>query len=108
MSDNLKYDLVVIGGGVGGYVSVIKAAQNKLNVALVEKDKFGGVCLNRGCIPTKALHNVAKYYSKIPKLEKFGLSCSPVSRSRTVTALSVRVSKSTTIQNGVPISSCRR
>ena len=50
-----KYDLLVIGGGPGGYVAAIKAAQLGLNVALIEKDHLGGTCLNRGCIPTKSL-----------------------------------------------------
>lgn len=51
----MKYDLIVIGGGPGGYVAAIKAAQLGQKVALVEKDALGGTCLNRGCIPTKAL-----------------------------------------------------
>ena len=51
----LSYDLVVVGGGPGGYVAAIRAAQLGAKVALVEKDAVGGTCLNRGCIPTKAL-----------------------------------------------------
>lgn len=50
-----QYDLLVIGGGPGGYVAAIKAAQLGFRVALAEKDRLGGACLNRGCIPTKAL-----------------------------------------------------
>ena len=50
-----NYDLVIIGGGPGGYVAAIRAAQNGMKVALVEKENLGGVCLNWGCIPTKAL-----------------------------------------------------
>ena len=50
-----KYDLTVLGGGPGGYVAAIRAAQLGLTVALVEREELGGVCLNRGCIPTKAL-----------------------------------------------------
>ncbi|MDR1042891.1 MAG: FAD-dependent oxidoreductase, partial [Clostridiales Family XIII bacterium] len=49
------YDVIIIGGGPGGYVAAIRAAQLGLNTAIAEKDNFGGVCLNRGCIPTKAL-----------------------------------------------------
>ena len=55
MSQLYKYDLVIIGGGPGGYVAAIRAAQLGGKVALVEKERVGGTCLNRGCIPTKAL-----------------------------------------------------
>jgi dihydrolipoamide dehydrogenase len=47
-------DLIIIGGGPGGYVAAIRACQLGMNTTLIEKDKIGGVCLNRGCIPTKA------------------------------------------------------
>lgn len=57
-----SYDLVVIGGGPGGYVAAIRAAQRGARVALVEKDRLGGTCLNRGCIPTKALVRDAEVY----------------------------------------------
>ena len=50
-----NFDLIVIGGGPGGYVAAIKGAQLGLNTAIIEKDRFGGTCLNRGCIPTKTL-----------------------------------------------------
>ena len=50
-----NFDLIVIGGGPGGYVAAIKGAQLGLNTAIIEKDRFGGTCLNRGCIPTKAM-----------------------------------------------------
>ena len=53
MTDRL--DLIVIGGGPGGYVAAIRAARHGLKVALIEKTRLGGVCLNWGCIPTKAL-----------------------------------------------------
>ena len=49
------FDVVVIGGGPGGYVAAIRAAQLKMKVALVEANHLGGICLNWGCIPTKAL-----------------------------------------------------
>lgn len=55
MADSREYDITIIGGGPGGYVAAIRAAQLGAKVALVEKDKLGGTCLNRGCIPTKAM-----------------------------------------------------
>jgi dihydrolipoamide dehydrogenase len=51
----MKYDLIVIGGGPGGYVGAIRAAQLGKKVACVEKERAGGTCLNWGCIPTKSL-----------------------------------------------------
>ena len=56
-----KYDLAVLGAGPGGYVAAIRAAQLGLNTAIIDKDRLGGVCLNWGCIPTKAL---LKLYQK--------------------------------------------
>ena len=56
---NTRYDLVVIGSGPGGYVAAIRAAQLKMRVAVIERDRPGGVCLNWGCIPSKALLNSA-------------------------------------------------
>ncbi|HAA91445.1 MAG TPA: dihydrolipoyl dehydrogenase, partial [Rhodospirillaceae bacterium] len=50
-----QYDIVVIGGGPGGYVAAIRAAQLKLKTAVIEGNHLGGICLNWGCIPTKAL-----------------------------------------------------
>ena len=54
------YDLVVLGAGSGGYACALRAAQLGLSVALIEKDKLGGTCLHRGCIPTKALLHAAE------------------------------------------------
>ncbi|MDQ4092947.1 MAG: FAD-dependent oxidoreductase, partial [Actinomycetota bacterium] len=53
-------DLVILGGGSGGYACALRAAQLGLSVVLVEKDKLGGTCLHRGCIPTKALLHAAE------------------------------------------------
>ncbi len=55
-----RYDLVVVGSGIGGYVAAIRASQLKMKVAVVERDRIGGVCLNWGCIPSKALLDSAK------------------------------------------------
>ncbi len=70
----MKYDLVVIGGGPGGYVAAIRAAQLKLNVAVVEKDKLGGICLNWGCIPTKSLLKNAEILQTIKSASTFGIT----------------------------------
>ena len=59
------FDLTVIGGGPGGYVAAIRAAQLGAGVLLVEKDELGGTCTNRGCIPTKAMLADAKMYDRI-------------------------------------------
>ncbi|ABM04486.1 dihydrolipoamide dehydrogenase [Psychromonas ingrahamii 37] len=72
-SADIEYDVIIIGGGPGGYVSAIKAAQNNLKVALVEKDKMGGICLNWGCIPTKALLKSGEFINKLHKANDFGV-----------------------------------
>jgi len=73
-----QYDLVVIGAGPGGYHSAIRAAQFGAKVALIEKAKLGGTCLNWGCIPTKALYASADLIHKIKKNgAEFGVSCEP-------------------------------
>lgn len=69
-----EYDLAVIGGGPGGYVAAIKAAKKGAKVALFEKDKVGGTCLNRGCIPTKAYARVAEVYDIIKRADEFGFN----------------------------------
>ncbi len=73
-----KYDVVVIGGGPGGYVAAIKAAQMGMKVACVEAQKLGGVCNNWGCIPTKAMLESAKYARKVGDLGDFGVKVGKV------------------------------
>jgi dihydrolipoamide dehydrogenase len=68
-----RYDLVVIGAGPGGYVAAIRAAQLGLKTAVVEKDKPGGVCLNWGCIPSKAILTSAELYEAVKDGEQFGV-----------------------------------
>jgi dihydrolipoamide dehydrogenase len=65
MAESQSFDLVVVGGGPGGYVAAIRAAQLGMSVACVERDRLGGVCLNWGCIPTKALLAGAELYHKV-------------------------------------------
>ena len=68
-----KFDLAILGGGPGGYVGAIRAAKLGLKVAVIEKDNLGGVCLNCGCIPTKALYHVAETLEAIEKASVFGI-----------------------------------
>ena len=89
-----QYDLVVIGSGPGGYVAAIRAAQLGLKTAIVERDALGGICLNWGCIPTKALLRSAEIYETLHRLDEFGLKAdnigfdaeAVVARSRKVAA----------------------
>jgi dihydrolipoamide dehydrogenase len=68
-----EVDLAIIGGGVGGYYAAIRAAQLGMNVALVEKEKMGGHCLNYACIPSKTLIKVSDMFYEIQHAEKFGI-----------------------------------
>lgn len=68
-----KADLVILGGGTGGYVAAIRAAQAGLSVIIVEKQKLGGTCLHRGCIPTKALLRSAEVFDTVKHAGEFGV-----------------------------------
>ncbi|MCY4418661.1 MAG: dihydrolipoyl dehydrogenase [Cytophagales bacterium] len=68
-----KYDLIVIGTGPGGYVAAIRAAQLGLKVGVVEKEAWGGICLNWGCIPTKALLKSAQVWEEIAQASEYGI-----------------------------------
>jgi dihydrolipoamide dehydrogenase len=70
---NGQFDVVVLGGGSGGYATALRAAQLNLSVALIEKDKLGGTCLHRGCIPTKALLHAAEVADSTRESEQFGV-----------------------------------
>lgn len=74
-----NYDIVIVGAGPGGYVAAIKASQLGAKVAIVEKEYIGGVCLNIGCIPTKAMIKSAKVYKSIVHGEDFGIDISDLS-----------------------------
>jgi len=73
-----EYDLVILGGGTGGYVAAIRASQLGLKTAIVEKGKLGGTCLHKGCIPSKALLRSAEVYATTKRGEDFGVSVSDV------------------------------
>ncbi len=73
MADN-KYDVVVIGAGPGGYVAAIRSAQLGKKVVIIERENLGGICLNWGCIPTKALLRTSEVYHLMHRAKDFGLS----------------------------------
>ena len=76
MAEGGHYDIVVLGGGSGGYACALRAAEFGKRVALIEKDKVGGTCLHRGCIPTKALLHAAEVADSSRESEKFGIRTS--------------------------------
>jgi dihydrolipoamide dehydrogenase len=95
-----SFDLVVIGGGPGGYVAAIRAAQLGMKTALVERDQLGGICLNWGCIPTKALLRASEIYHLLHNLDQFGFSAKDISYDpKKVVARSRAVAKQ--LSNGV-------
>ena len=79
MAKSKSYDLVVIGSGPGGYVAAIRAAQLKLKTAIIERDKLGGVCLNWGCIPSKALLTNARIYNHMKESANWGITVKDLS-----------------------------
>lgn len=74
MTTSHTYDIMVLGSGPGGYVAAIRAAQLGFNVAVVERENLGGICLNWGCIPTKALLKAGEVLETINHAEEFGIS----------------------------------
>lgn len=70
----MNYDLIVIGSGPGGYVAAIRAAQLDMNVAVIERESLGGICLNWGCIPTKALLKSAQVFDYIQHASEYGIT----------------------------------
>ena len=89
----MKYDIIIVGSGPGGYVTAIRASQLGFKTAVVEKESLGGVCLNWGCIPTKALLKSAQVYDYLKHVDQYGLKAESidkdfngvVSRSRKIT-----------------------
>ncbi len=75
----MNYDLIIIGAGPAGYTAAIRAASHDVNVALIEESDVGGICLNKGCIPTKALIASAHAWANVPNLKDLGISMSEAS-----------------------------
>jgi dihydrolipoamide dehydrogenase len=73
-----QYDVIVLGSGPGGYVAAIRAAQLGLKTAIVERENLGGICLNWGCIPTKALLRSAEVFHQMQHAKAYGLSATGV------------------------------
>jgi dihydrolipoamide dehydrogenase len=95
-----SYDLVILGGGPGGYVAAIRAAQLGMKTCVVEREHLGGICLNWGCIPTKALLRTSEIYHLMHRLGDFGLSADNISFDpQKVVARSRAVAKQ--LSNGV-------
>src|SRR5690348_1390252 len=69
-----SFDVIVVGGGPGGYVCAIRCSQLGLKTAIVERDRLGGICLNWGCIPTKALLRSSEIWHLMHRLGEFGFS----------------------------------
>lgn len=96
----LTFDMIVIGAGPGGYVAAIRAAQLGLNVACVEREHMGGICLNWGCIPTKALLRSSEVLHLARRAKDFGLKIeNPEHDLDAIVARSRRIAKQ--LSNGV-------
>jgi dihydrolipoyl dehydrogenase len=76
----MKYDVLIIGSGPGGYVTAIRASQLGFKVAIVEKENLGGICLNWGCIPTKALLKSAQVYEYLKHVDQYGLKAATIDK----------------------------
>lgn len=76
----MKYDIIIVGSGPGGYVTAIRASQLGFKTAVVEKESLGGVCLNWGCIPTKALLKSAQVYEYLKHVDQYGLKAKSVDK----------------------------
>ena len=73
-----RFDLAIIGAGPGGYVAAIRASQLGLKTAIIEREHLGGICLNWGCIPTKALLRTSELYQAMRRASAFGLAADNV------------------------------
>ena len=111
----MKYDIIVIGSGPGGYVAAIRASQLGKKVAIVEKAELGGVCLNWGCIPTKALLKSAQVYTYCKNVAHYGVAIEGevkpdwekiVARSRTVADTMSKGVAFLMKKNGIDVINC--
>src|SRR4051794_10953588 len=97
-----SFDIVIVGGGPGGYVAAIRAAQLGLKTAVVEREHMGGICLNWGCIPTKALLRTSEIFGLIKHADAYGLTVKDVSYdSKKIVERSRKVAKQ--LSNGVSV-----
>src|SRR5207237_6640819 len=78
MPDQQKFDITIVGGGPGGYVAAIRAAQLGMKTAVVEREHLGGICLNWGCIPTKALLRSSEINHLLHNLDQYGFSAKEI------------------------------
>jgi len=92
----MKYDIIIVGSGPGGYVTAIRASQLGFKTAIVEKESLGGVCLNWGCIPTKALLKSAQVYDYLKHVDQYGLKAESIDKDFTAV-----VNRSRNIANGM-------
>ena len=92
----MKYDIIIVGSGPGGYVTAIRASQLGFKTAVVEKESLGGVCLNWGCIPTKALLKSAQVYDYLKHVDQYGLKAESIDKD-----FNTVVSRSRNIANGM-------
>lgn len=93
----MKYDLLIIGSGPGGYVAAIRASQLGMKVGVVEKAELGGICLNWGCIPTKSLLKSAQVYQYIQHAEQYGIKID----GKTVPDFGSIIARSREVANGM-------
>lgn len=92
----MKYDIIIIGSGPGGYVTAIRASQLGFKVAVVEKENLGGICLNWGCIPTKALLKSAQVYDYLKHVDAYGLKAKEIDKD-----FSAVIQRSRNVANGM-------
>ena len=75
----MNYDVIIVGAGPGGYVAALKSAKLGFKTAVVEKDRVGGTCLNRGCIPTKAMVHATELYREMQNAKEYGIFAENIS-----------------------------
>ena len=97
-----SYDVIIIGSGPGGYVTAIRAAQLGLKTAVVEKSYLGGICLNWGCIPTKALLRSAEIFHYMEHAKDYGLSAKDVALRRRPRSSSARAASPRSCRTASP------